>query len=120
MSTKLMPSDRCYRIVNGLKLRGVVVDYLLMTTRGNSGNHALVPFQRRKNVVFVERGELRKLPGEAKVRPSKRQKLIAKLEAPVRAGEITLREAVNALNPPCCQTPSSSASASAESASQPA
>ncbi len=58
----LLPGDRCYRLVNGRRLRGEVADYLPMPTRGESGREALVPFRRRKAVVWIKRGELRKLP----------------------------------------------------------
>jgi len=60
----LLPGDRCYLLVNGRRLRGVVGDYLSLPTRGQSGRLALVPFQRGKTIRWVPRGDLRKLPAK--------------------------------------------------------
>ena len=58
----LRPGDRCYLLVNGRRLRGVVGDFLALPIRGQKGRQALVPFQRGMTIRWVTRGELRKLP----------------------------------------------------------
>ena len=63
----LLPGDRCYLLVNGRRLRGVVGDHLQLSTRGQSGKAAMVPFQRGKTVRWVPRGELRKLPDKREI-----------------------------------------------------
>jgi len=102
MSIPLKPGDRCSRLVNGRKLKGVIVDFIAMPIRGESGNKARVPFKRRKNIVWVLRGELRKLPERPQnvTRLTPKQKLVQHLESKVKTGEMSLRQAAEALRPP--------------------
>ena len=60
----LLPGDRCYIVLNGRRLRGVIGDYLPMRARGQVGKQAIVPFQRGKVIRWVPRGDLRKLPAK--------------------------------------------------------
>ena len=62
--TSLQPGDRCYMLVNGRRLRGVIGDHLPLPIRGESGPKAILPFQRGKTIRWVPRGDLRKLPGK--------------------------------------------------------
>lgn len=103
----LCPGDRAYMISpkTGRKLRGIVPDYLMMSVRHEAGENALVPFQRRKTVIWVRRGDLRKLPPKAHKegkapRPclSPLKRFIAETEERYRKGDITLIEAVKLIN----------------------
>ena len=61
----LHPGDRAYILQKGRRLRGRVGDYLYMPTRGAGGAAGvMVPFIRRKNVRWVRRDQLRKLPSK--------------------------------------------------------
>lgn len=109
--TPLNPGDRCYMLSEkGLKLRGVVPDYLMMKTWTKSGRKSMVPFQRngRKTVAWVKRGDLRKLPDlkdeEGKPRaprakkPSPRDAIINHVDLLYRSSVLTITQAIHIID----------------------